>query len=160
MPMVATYATARRYLSPPSVLEVDDLTVKTWLPSTICASDRQRLMSSENTGFLITAEKALRVSQINDTLVSVKRLLTKEYQRRNLFGQRSATRARLTLSRLDKRIKDHADGYRRAYYAMLLLEPPGSWTSTYLPFHKDDIQHGVVMAAQVAVASNSTTDEP
>lgn len=102
-------------------------------------------MASAHGSFLIMAETRLREAQMADSLNSVRRTIktkmsTKEFTRRNLHGQRSATKSRSTLKRIDKKIKEHADRYRRGYFAMLTLDPNGEWTSTFRQLDKDDLR--------------------
>lgn len=94
---------------------------------------------------LISAEKALRLAQMEDSLDAVKRLLksktsTKDYTRRNVFGQRGNTRAQTAFKLLEKKIKMQADRYRRGYCALLILDPDGQWRGIYQCLENSDLK--------------------
>lgn len=145
--MVASYALSQRHSEPSASLEVEESVVKMWLPSALRTSDRLELVTGGNPlgKILVDAEHYLRLAQMQDSLDAIKRLLkskssTKDFTRRNLFGQRSNTRARAALTQIDKKINDRAQRYRRAYHALRLLSPNGSWQSTFLPLNKNDLK--------------------
>lgn len=138
MPMIANLALTRQLIKPSATLKLEDSTIHIILPSSLRSIDRAQLSRSGASGcdLLVVSERALRIGQLDDSLDGVKRLLkskisTKDYTRRNVFGQRGNTRAQTAMKRLEKKIKQQADRYRRAYCALLILDPDGEWRATY-----------------------------
>ena len=108
MPMVVNYPLRQRAPQPSAVLDLDDTSVSLWLPSSLTIGDRMQLLSSDKpaSNILITHETSLRIAILQDCLDSIKRLLrskvsTKEFKKRNIFGQKGNTRARTAVTRLD-----------------------------------------------------------
>lgn len=147
MPGITGFALTRHLTKAAASLKLEESTINIILPSSLRTSDRVQLCESDISGcnILISSEKALRIAQMDDSLDGVKRLLksktsTKDYTRRNVFGQRGNTRAQSTFKRLEKKIRQQADRYRRAYRALLALDPNGQWQSTYRQLENEDIK--------------------
>lgn len=147
MPVIASFALSRQVPKPSACLKTEDQTINIFLPSSLRSTDRAQLCESDASGsnILLNSEKALRLAQLEDSIDGVKRLLksktsTKDYTRRNVFGQRGNTRAQTAFKRLEKKTKQHAERYRRAYCALLILDPDGPWRAVYQQLENSDLR--------------------
>ena len=123
--------------------ELDESKPELWpllLPS--CLSHDNR--SSCHKGVAET-ELTLRLAQIHDNLVELRRLRRtlwnlRKYFKSNLVGggQKSQTRSRVVESSVTVRVNRAVRRYRLAYTALLSLDPEGDWTKHYLELTDKD----------------------
>ena len=90
-------------------------------------------------------EQTLRLAQIHDNLVDLRRLRRtlwnlRKYFKSNLVGggQKSQTRSRAVESSVTVRVNRAVRRYRLAYTALLSLDPKGDWTKEYLELTDKD----------------------
>lgn len=87
---------------------------------------------------LMDKERRLRLAQIQDTLLELRRLLRVtlglwdyKFQQAG-FGQRANTRTRSLIARFQEKVDRCAERYRATRAALLVLDPNGSWSDQFL----------------------------
>ena len=110
------------------------------LPSAIPEDDRSPCHKG-----VIETEKTLRLAQMQDSLVDLRRSRRALRNLRLYFksnvsgeGQKIQTKSRTIETRVNHRIKRAVWRYRTAYCALLKLDPTGSWTKEYRELKDDD----------------------
>jgi len=116
---------------------------ETWslfLPSAIPSDDRSLCYKG-----VIETEKVLRLAQLQDGLVDLRRFRRslrnlRLYFRKNMAGegQKTQTKSRTIETGVNNRIKRAVCRYRIAYNALLELDPTGNWTSEYHELRDED----------------------
>ena len=95
---------------------------------------------------LIEKEKRLRLAQVNDALVELRRLLRItlglwEYKYTQLGpSQRANTRARSIMLRFKEKVNRATERYRAARTALLVLDPVGSWSQEFLELKPEHVR--------------------
>ena len=131
---------------PPTLIDADELDEsksELWpllLPSQLSQDER----SSCHTG-LAETERILRLAQVQDNLVDLRRLRRmlrslRMYFKSNVIGegQKTQTKSRTVESGVTVRIKRAVRRYRLAYCALLSLDPTGDWRKEYLELTDKD----------------------
>jgi len=124
-------------------LELDELKPELWpllLPSQLSQDNR----SSCHKG-IVETERTLRLAQVQDNLVDLRRLRRtlrslRTYFRSNVVGegQKTQTKSRTVESGVTIRINRAVRRYRIAYAALLSLDPMGDWRKEYLELTDKD----------------------
>jgi len=143
MPLVSEYLAGEHEPPPSDDYELDESKPEVWplfLPSQLSENDR----TSCHHG-IIETERTLRLAQIQDELVDLRRLRRtlrslKIYFRSNVVGEgnKAQTKSRTAESGVNDRIKRTVHRYRLAYAALLALDPTGDWTKDYLELTDKD----------------------
>jgi hypothetical protein len=139
MPQVSDYLAGERDLPVSDDHEFDDSKPELWqlfLPSQLSEDDR----SSCHEG-IAEMERALRLAQVQDNLVDLRRLRSlRTYFRSNVVGegQKTQTKSRAAESGISVRIGRTVHRYRLAYAALLSLDPTGDWRDEYLELADKD----------------------
>jgi hypothetical protein len=123
--------------------ELDESKPELWpllLPSQLSQDDRTSCYKG-----VVETEQTLRLAQMHDNLVDLRRLRRTLWNLRNHFksnlvggGQKSQTRSRAVESSVTTRTKRAVRRYRLAYTALLSLDPAGDWTKEYLELTEKD----------------------
>lgn len=94
---------------------------------------------------LVEKEMRLRLGQMHDALVNLRRLLRItmglwQYKYKHIGpSQRVNTRARSCISRFQDKVHLCAERYRASWNALLQLDPNGSWVTTFHELKKEDV---------------------
>ena len=122
---------------------LDDSKPETWplcLPSSIQEDDRSSCYSG-----VVETEKTLRLAQLQDSLVDLRRFRRtlrnlRLYFKKNTAGagQKTQTKSRAIETGVNSRIKRAVSRYRIAYHALHQLDPTGDWTKEYLELRDED----------------------
>jgi hypothetical protein len=90
-------------------------------------------------------ERQLRLAQLQDSLVELRcvrrirhTLLINHRTQVAGQGQRANTRSRTVISSIEERIAKFAQRYRVAYKALTMLDPDGTWQTTFLELRDED----------------------
>ena len=131
---------------PPTSIDADELDEskpELWpllLPSQLSQDDQL----SCHTG-LAETERTLRLAQVQDNLVDLRRLRQtlrslRTYFKSNVIGegQKTQTKSRTVESGVTVRINRAVRRYRLAYSALLFLDPTGDWRKEYLELTDKD----------------------
>lgn len=94
---------------------------------------------------LIRTEIRLRLAQAEDSLAELRRQLRTShalptYKKQQVVGQGPNTRARAIFSRFSAKTDRCSDRYCRAYEALQILDPNGSWTQRLQKLNKEDVR--------------------
>jgi hypothetical protein len=113
-----------------------------WLPSQL----PKQLWASGCIQGLHATEKALRLGQANDTLITLRSMLLTstslfKFKHRNISGQFANTQANNLMSTFNQKIQQYAERYRVAHAALLLLDPKGDWQQELRSLDEKDV-HG------------------
>jgi hypothetical protein len=121
----------------------DNTKPETWLlflPSAIPGDDRSPCYKG-----VIETEKVLRLAQLQDNLVDLRRFRRalrnlRLYFKTNLAGegQKTQTKSRTIETGVNSRIKRAILRYRTAYRGLLDLDPTGDWTNEYRELRDED----------------------
>jgi hypothetical protein len=143
MPQVSEYLAGERDFPNSDDYEFDESRPELWplfLPSQLSQDD----VSSCYAGIGDT-ERALRLAQVQDNLVDMRRLRRtlrslRTYFRSNVIGegQKTQTKSRAAESGVVARIDRTVHRYRLAYAALLSLDPTGDWRREYLELTDKD----------------------
>ncbi|KAF9778389.1 hypothetical protein BJ322DRAFT_1014720, partial [Thelephora terrestris] len=143
MPRVSGYLSGEQDLPTSDDYEFDESKPELWplfLPSQVSQDDR----SSCHQGITET-ERTLRLAQVQDNLVDLRRLRRtlrslRTYFRSNVVGegQKTQTKSRTAESGIVVRIGRTVLRYRLAYSALLSLDPTGDWRLEYLELSDKD----------------------
>lgn len=103
-----------------------------WLPSSMGSAERE----SGCVAALASKELRLRLAQAADSLFNLRQNLRIKssvygFKKKNIVGQRNSTRAHALLDRFVDKINRHAEQYRAAYRALLVLDPGGDWEDRF-----------------------------
>ena len=144
MPQASGYLTDEQ--DPPTSAdanELDESKPELWpllLPSQLSPDNR----SSCYTG-VVETEQTIRLAQVQDNLVDLRRLRRTLRSLRTYFksnvvgeGQKTQTKSRTVESGVITRINRVARRYRFAYSALLSLDPTGDWRKDYLELTDKD----------------------
>lgn len=115
-------------------------TVELFLPSTVPDTLRDRVCTSD----VIEAEKRLRIAQLTDCLINIRRCLrivTKmiHWKNHNITGQHHGTRSRGIIDRIRDRLTSLAVKYRVARKARLSLGR-GDWELVWCELKESDVR--------------------
>lgn len=97
-------------------------------------------------GTLLEKEKRLRLAQVEDSLVELRRLLRVtmglwDYKYHQLGpSQRANTRARTIITRFQDKVNHCAEHYRAARSALLTLDPGGAWSEHFLELKPEHVK--------------------
>ncbi|KAJ8515304.1 hypothetical protein ONZ45_g7245 [Pleurotus djamor] len=89
-------------------------------------------------------EKRLRLAQVHDSLLELRRLLRitaglSHFKNTQVgYGQSAKTRAQTQINRFKSKVNLVANRYRDARSALSTLDPQGTWTTKFLPLGQDD----------------------
>lgn len=121
----------------------DDSKPETWplsLPSSIPGGDRSLCYKG-----IVETERVLRLAQLQDSLVDLRRFRRTLRNLRLYFktntagaGQKTQTRTRAIEAGVSSRIKQAVCRYRTAYCALLELDATGDWTKEYRELRDED----------------------
>ena len=116
--------------------QLDDSKPEIWplfLPSSISEDNRSSCYKG-----VIETEQVLRMAQLQDSLVDLRRFRRtlrnlRLYFKKNTAGegQKTQTKSRAVETGVNNRIKRAVSRYRIAYRALLELDPAGDWTKEY-----------------------------
>ena len=122
---------------------LDNSKPETWpllLPSAIPKDDRSPCYKG-----VIETERVLRLAQLQDSLVDLRRFRRalrnlRLYFKTNMAGegQKTQTKSRTVETSVNNRIKRAVWRYRTAYHALLELDPTGSWIGEYRELRDED----------------------
>ena len=123
--------------------ELDESKPELWpllLPSGLSQDDRTWCHKG-----VVETEQTLRLAQMHDNLVDLRRLRRTLWNLRKHFksnlvgeGQKSQTRSRAVESSVTTRARRAVRRYRLAYTALLALDPTGDWRKEYLELKDKD----------------------
>ena len=143
MPQVSEDPTDEQDRPTSNDYEFDETKPELWplfLPSHLNQDDR----SSCHKG-VAELERVLRLAQVQDSLVDLRRLrrtlrTLRTYFRSNVAGegQKTQTKSRAAESGVNARISRTVQRYRLAYAALLSLDPTGAWNKVYLELTDKD----------------------
>jgi hypothetical protein len=91
-------------------------------------------------------ERRLRLAQIQDTLLELRRLLRItlglwDYKFQQVgYGQRANTRTRALIARFQEKVNCCAERYRATRAALLVLDANGSWSDQLLELHPEHVK--------------------
>lgn len=114
--------------------------IQLFLPSSIPASYRIRVCDAGT----IDAEKRLRLAQLTDCLVNIRRALrirTRMIRWKNhqITGQSLGTRSRAVVDRMQQRLDTIAQKYREARIALMSLDSSVGWQTIWRDLQPSDI---------------------
>lgn len=142
MPLVSEYLASDHDFPAPDD-EFNESKPELWplfLPSQLSEDDR----SQSHKGVTET-ELALRLAQVQDNLIDLRRLRrslrsVRTYFRSNIVGEgvKAQTKSRVAESGVVCRINRTVQRYRLAYAALLSLDPRGDWTKEYFELTDKD----------------------
>jgi hypothetical protein len=122
---------------------LDDSKPETWplfLPSSIPKDDRPSCYKG-----VIETEQVLRLAQLQDSLVDLRRFRRtlrnlRLYFKKNTAGegQKTQTKSRAVEAGVNSRIKRAVSRYRIAYRALLELDPTGEWMKEFRELKDED----------------------
>ena len=143
MPQVFEYPSDEHLPPLDDSYELDDSKPELWpllLPSELPLNDQSLLHKG-----LTETERTLRLAQLQDNLVDLRRLRRTLWSLRTYFksnvvgeGQKTQTKSRTIESGVTVRITRAVRRYRLAYVALLSLDPTGDWRTEYLELTDKD----------------------
>ncbi|PPR01605.1 hypothetical protein CVT26_013324 [Gymnopilus dilepis] len=115
--------------------------VDIWLPSRICASQREAVCIEGLPGI----EERLRTGQCKDSLEGLRQILRLksrmvQFKNKNIRGQRDGTRSRAVIDRVHERARAAAAKYRAARQSLYNLRGKGDWEATFQVLDDRDIR--------------------
>lgn len=143
MPQVSEHLAGERHLSTSDDFEFDESKPELWplfLPSQLSQDNLSSCHAS-----IAETERTLRLAQVQDSLIDLRRLRRtlrslRTYFRSNLVGegQKVQTKSRAAESGVTVRINRTVNRYRLAHAAMVSLDPTGDWRKEYLELTDKD----------------------
>lgn len=143
MPQVSGYPPDELPSTSNDLHEFDESKPELWplfLPSELLPDDRSLCHNG-----IVETEQTLRLAQVQDNLVDLRRLRRTLRSLRTYFksnvvgeGQKTQTKSRTIESGVTVRINRTVRRYRLAYAALLSLDPTGDWRNEYLELTNKD----------------------